>query len=281
VARIVVIGSVAGDEVVELATPLRAGAHLNGRRAGVRLGGGGANTSVALAAAGHEVTLLAGVGQDAIGEALLKELEETGVDTTQVVRLANGTTHSLVLVDPAGERTVVNVARCEEAGPPTRLLALCADAVYVRSRRGDLAPLLARKASDCLVIAHVPPVDPGSRPAQVLLASASDLDRDVAEDPLALARTVAGGLLRWIVVTAGAAGARASSEAEVLDAPAEAVQTVDTTGAGDAFAAGLLHALVSGAPMRDVLALAVRFGTEATRWPTSGLPAQAVRRLLQ
>jgi hypothetical protein len=33
--------------------------------------------------------------------------------------------------------------------------------------------------------------------------------------------------------------------------------------------------------MRDALALAVRFGTEATRWPTSGLPAEAVRRLLQ
>jgi sugar/nucleoside kinase (ribokinase family) len=103
----------------------------------------------------------------------------------------------------------------------------------------------------------------------------------VADDPLALGRTVAGGLLRWIVVTAGAAGARASSEAEVLDAPAQTAHTVDTTGAGDAFAAGLLHALVSGAPMRDALALAVRFGTEATRWPTSGLPAQAVRRLLQ
>src|SRR5512143_3999276 len=116
VARIVVIGSVAGDEVVELARPLRAGAHLDGRRAGVRRGGGGANTSVALAAAGHQVTLLAGIGQDAIGEALLKELEETGVDTTQVVRLDCATTHSLVLVDPAGERTVVNVTRCEEAG---------------------------------------------------------------------------------------------------------------------------------------------------------------------
>jgi sugar/nucleoside kinase (ribokinase family) len=56
---------------------------------------------------------------------------------------------------------------------------------------------------------------------------------------------------------------------------------VDTTGAGDAFAAGLLHALLSEAPMRDALALAVRFGSEATRWPRSGLPAEAVHQLLQ
>jgi sugar/nucleoside kinase (ribokinase family) len=60
-ARIVVIGSVAGDEVVRLTTPLRAGANLNGNRAGARFGGGGANTAVALATAGHH----------AIGEALL------------------------------------------------------------------------------------------------------------------------------------------------------------------------------------------------------------------
>ena len=275
------IGSIACDQVVQLTGPLRAGAHLTGRKAGDRLGGGGANTAVALAAAGHHVTLLSAVGQDAIGEALLEQLEEAGVDTTQVERLACATTHSLILVDPAGERTVVNVTRCEEPLPPTRLLALGADAVYVRSRRGDLAPLLARKAVDGLVVAHVPPVDPDSRPAQVLVASASDLDREAVDDPLALARTVAGGPVRWIVITAGAAGATATSESEVLDTPAEPVQVVDTTGAGDAFAAGLVHALVSGAPMREALRLAVSFGSEATRWASSGLPADAVRRLLR
>jgi sugar/nucleoside kinase (ribokinase family) len=281
VAHIVVIGSVARDEIVNLASPLRAGAHLNGNRAGVRIGGGGANTAVALAAAGHRVTLLAAVGQDAIGDALLGELEQAGVDTAQIVRLDCASTHSLVLVDPQGERTIVNVARCDEMEPPTRLLALGADAIYVRSRRSDLAPLLARKAADALIVAHVPPLDAGSRPAHILVASASDLEREVAVAPLALARAVAGDGLRWVVVTADAAGARATSDSEVLDAPAPAVAVVDTTGAGDAFAAGLLHALLSEAPMRDALALAVRFGSEATRWPRSGLPAEAVHQLLQ
>lgn len=121
----------------------------------------------------------------------------------------------------------------------------------------------------------------GFTAAHVLVASASDLDPDAADDPLAMGRRVAGETLRWIVVTAGAAGARAVSGREVLTAPAGQVETVDTTGAGDAFAAGLIHALLSNAPMRDALSLAVRFGTEATRWPTSALPAQAVRGLLR
>lgn len=280
-ARIVVVGSIACDEVLRLASPLRPGAHLNGIRAAARLGGGGANTAVALAAAGHHTSLVSAVGRDAAGDALVAELERAGVDATHIARCECPTTRSLLLVEPGGERTVVNITRCEEIAPPSRLLGIPADAVYVRSRRVDLAPLLARKAEACLVVAHVPPVEPSSRPAHVLVCSASDLEPRQAGDPLALGSSVAGRLLRWMVMTAGPLGARALSADEALEFPAERVATTDTTGAGDAFSAGLVHALVSGLPMRAALALAVRFGTEATRWETSGLPAQAVRELLQ
>lgn len=279
-ADIAVIGSVARDEVFRLASPLRAGAHLNAARSGFRLGGGGANTALALAAAGHRVRLFAAVGSDAHGDALLAELDAAGIDTSDVARLSGPTTHSLVLVDAAGERTVINVTRCEAADPPGRLADFPCDAVYVRSRRCDLAPLLSRMAQQCLVVAHLPPADPGCRPAQVLVCSASDLSPAEAADPLALGRTAAGALLEWIAVTAGGAGAEAFSATERCAVPAARVDTVDTTGAGDAFAAGLLHGLVSGMAMSRALELGVRFGTEATLWERSALPVSAVHRLL-
>lgn len=279
-ASIVVIGSVARDEVVRLVEPLTPGAHLNGVSTGSRLGGGGANTAVTLAAAGHRVTLLAAVGRDADGEWLLAELGNAGVDTSGIARVHRPSTHSLVFVDPSGERTIVNLGRCEEDAPPHRLQDLPADAVFVRSRRRDLGPLLAAKAETSLVVAHLPPVDPASRPAQILVASRADLGNDAARDLWALGRDVAGARLRWFVLTSGPGGARAISPGTVLEAPAANVATVDTTGAGDAFAAGLVHALVAGRPMSEALGVALRFGTEATLWPTSALPAQAVRRLL-
>jgi len=185
-ARIAVIGSIACDEVARLATPLRPGAHLTGTRTGIRLGGGGANTAVPLAAAGHHTILLSAVGVDAAGHALLAELAGAGVDVSGVTRCAHPTTHSLILVEPCGERTVINLARCEEAAPPTRLLELACEAVYARNRRGDLAPLLARKANECLVVAHVPPVEPACRPAHVIVGSASDLAPYEVRDPLTL-----------------------------------------------------------------------------------------------
>lgn len=280
-ARIIVVGSIARDEVIRLSEPLRGGAHLNGMTAPARLGGGGANTAVALAAAGHQVILLAAVGRDTAGDGLLADLAAAGVATASISRLARPTTHSWLLLDPTGERTVINVARCEEDAPPSRLLDLPADAVYVRSRRRDLAPLLAAKAADALVVAHAPPIEPGARPAHVVVASRSDLEPDALQAPQTLGRRISDGLARWTVITAGAAGAVAYGESETLRASAHGVRPVDTTGAGDAFAAGLLHALVRGRPMAEALAVAVRFGTEATLWPTSGLPVAAVHRLLR
>ncbi len=279
-AWIIVIGSVARDEVVRLVEPLKPGAHLNGVAAGSRLGGGGANTAVTLASAGHRVTLLAAVGEDAAGDWLLQELSASGVDTSGIVRVARATTHSLVFIDPSGERTIANLGRCEEVDPPYRLRDLAGDAVFVRSRRDDLGPLLAEQAEKSLVVAHIPPVAAGSRPAQIIVASQSDLAEAAPGDLWTLGQHVAGDPLRWFVLTTGAGGARAISRKDSLDVAAAHVASVDTTGAGDAFAAGLVHALVSGYPMAEALSVAVKFGTEATLWPTSALPAVAVRRLL-
>ena len=141
--------------------------------------------------------------------------------------------------------------------------------------------LLAAKANDSLIIAHAPPSERGSRPAHIVVASVSDLSADEYRLQSLLGKMVSNGLARWTVLTAGEAGAHAYSADEALSVAARSVQPVDTTGAGDAFAAGLVHALVEHRPMAEALTVAARFGTEATLWPTSGLPRAAVQRLLQ
>jgi len=82
VARIVVIGSVAQDDVVVLRQPLREGRHLDAVGCERRLGGGGANTAIPLRHAGHEVALLAPIGSDESGRWLLDQLRrwQAGVE---------------------------------------------------------------------------------------------------------------------------------------------------------------------------------------------------------
>ncbi len=277
--RIVVVGSVAIDEVVALRRPLAAGLHLDGKEHGRRVGGGAANTAMPLALAGHDVVVVSAAGTDADGGTILRRLAEAGVDTSQVARLPGPSTRSLVLVDPAGERTVVNLHRCRESGPPRRLRSLPADAIYVRSRELDLARILAERLETSLVVAHVPPVVAGARPAHVLVASASDLSPEEGERPWDALRRAGGETVRHVVVTRGGAGAEAHATDGQLRVPAREAASVDSTGAGDVFAAGLLHALVSGAPMEAALRTAVAWGTASVE--CEGVPPlERIRALL-
>jgi sugar/nucleoside kinase (ribokinase family) len=281
VARIAVVGSVAWDEVVRLRTPMRVGTHLEGARCGTRLGGGAACTAVPLAHAGHQVSIVGAIGEDESGDRLLAGLAASGVDTAQIRRTPGASSRSIVMVDGAGERTIVNVTRAREPGPPERLLALAADCVYVRTRALGLAPLLAQKVRSCLVVAGMPPCDVGERPAHILVASAADLDHEALATPWETGRRAAGEVLEWVVITQGERGVVAFGASEKLSVPAQTVAAVDTTGSGDAFASGLVHALMAGAPMRQALETGVAWGAESARSQSSILPAEAVARLLR
>jgi sugar/nucleoside kinase (ribokinase family) len=277
-ARCIVLGSVGVDEVVPLEEPLRPGTHLQGRSGERRLGGGAANTGLMLAHAGHHVSLVTALGSDAPGDWILNELERWGLDTAAVVRLPGASTRSLVLLDPDGERTIVNLHRCLEPEPPARLLDLPGEALYVRSRELHLAPLLAARLSTTLVVAHVPPTEAGARPAQVLVASASDLGPRERRSPWKLGKSVAGDALRAFVLTRGAAGAESFSPGHRLRVAAPQVEAVDSTGAGDVFAAGLVHALAGGAPFSEALAKGCAWGAAAVTVP--GLPSREAIRAL-
>jgi sugar/nucleoside kinase (ribokinase family) len=279
-ARIVVVGSVATDEVVRLRERCREGAHLNGTMEVPRLGGGGANTAVALAAAGHTVTLVTAIGEDEDGDWQIEALAKAGIDVSAIRRVTGGSTRSIVMVDPMGERTIVNLGRAHEDQPPARLLDIPADLVYVRTRAVGLAPLLAEKGRFCKVVAHIPPIEPGVFPAQVIVASASDLPADLLAEPVTAGLMAAGTRLEWMVLTRGAEGAEAFSAARHLRQPAPSVPAIDSTGAGDAFAAGLCHALTGGAEMEDALAVAVRWGAAKVGQDGSALTAQSVAGLL-
>jgi sugar/nucleoside kinase (ribokinase family) len=274
VARIVVVGSVAQDDVVWLEQPLHEGRHLEGRRRQLRLGGGGANTAIPLRLAGHEVALVAPVGADPLGEWLLAKLQQKGVDVSAVQRVSGESTRSLVLLDPTGERTIVNLHRCREDGPPERLRRLPADAIYVRSRDRDLAPLLAERVGSTPVVAHVPPLAACSRPASVLVGSVSDLPPEFLAAPWSAGRAIAGEALRWVVITLGAQGAHAYGPEARLEVPAPVVPVVDSTAAGDVFAAGLVHALALGRTMEAALQTAVAWGAATVSCP--GLPTREV-----
>jgi sugar/nucleoside kinase (ribokinase family) len=86
-------------------------------------------------------------------------------------------------------------------------------------------------------------------------------------DPVAAAEALARATGAEVVVTCGAAGAVRSAGGETEHAAAAPQAVVDSTGAGDAFAAGLIAARVRGADPATALAAANALAAKALASP--------------
>lgn len=266
-AHVLVVGSVNVDRLWRLTAPLRAGERLTRGEMQLRCGGGGFNTGAALLALGHRVTLAATLSTDAAGRACRHLLETMGFDLRHLRATDEATVPLDILVGPEGERTIIAPA-ATEARRLTALPALDADMAYVNIRRaapGVLEALAARLP----VVAQVPLERTERRPAQVLIASASDHALFAGADAFREARAIGGEALAALVVTQGAGPVQlfepqARTPVPVPPAPVPP----DTTGAGDAFAAGFIDGRLSGAPATA----AVRRGIEIAGRVLEGAP---------
>jgi sugar/nucleoside kinase (ribokinase family) len=279
-AKIEIVARINFDVVVKLDGPVSSGAQLKGLFQPGRLGGGGSNTGVALCHAGHEVSLFADVGNDATGDAMLAELAGFGADVSCVHRLDEPTPPVIVLLDPAGERTIIRGSPLLPAAPPLPGPDGLADALYVKTYSPAVADLLRARLDRCLVVSHAPPAGTRDWPAHVLVSSAAHMSESELADPLTYAHGLAGKALRWMVVTDGARGATAYGPSGAVHVPAVPAQVVDSTGAGDVFIAGLIHGLLGGRPIREALGLAVLWAASAVGSPSS-IPPASLRDLIK
>ena len=279
--RFVVVGQWMTDVVAELPGPLREGTDTN---ASVQVLGGGAaaNTAAWLAHGGHDTTLVARIGDDLLGRAGRAELEAIGVECCLAVdpRRPSGT--CIVLVAPDGERTMIPDPGANEALAPRDLaddlfapgrhLHLSGYTLLVDgSRMAGLSALdraRLRGMTTSVDVASVGPLADVGRErfldwvtgVDVLLANESEaallaglpVPRPDEDDAAALAgatlaaRTLCGSV-GATVVKLGARGAYVQdATGATAHSPAEGVDVVDTTGAGDAFAAGWLPAWREG-----------------------------------
>jgi sugar/nucleoside kinase (ribokinase family) len=284
-SRIVVVGDVMVDIVVRLSEPLARGSDAP---ATIRFHGGGsaANTAAWLAAAGAESVLVGTVGDDERGREARAGLVTHGVKTRLAVDPELPTGTCLVLVGPDGERTMAPDAGANDALDERDLAdELLADGDHLhvsgysllRSGSRDASRAAIARASDAGMTVSV---DPSSSAllspdfvdwaggARLLLPNASEAHALTGEsDPERAARALAERFGE-VVVTLGPAGALWTDGEAVLRAAAEPVdEVVDSTGAGDAFAAGLLTARVAGMSTAEALAAGCRLAARAVSQP--------------
>ena len=291
---VTVIGCVQADVVMSPVTDLPApGGALLTDQMTVRVGGAGANAALASIEAGMDVRLIGCIGEDQLGGWMRDQLTLAGIADELVVVAGEPSGLTVALESPERDRTFLTYlgvnARWEPAMIPDDALTcdnllLCDYFVAPRLRAQAARRLLdtarARGArtffdtswdpdgfsreSRAEVRGLLPSVDV-FLPNEVEACALADLAGDAAQAARAL-QVVSGG---WVVVKLGPSGCFAvGPDGTEVGVPAPVVTVADTTGAGDAFNAGLVHALAGGASWRDALTSATQFATKIVSRPS-------------
>lgn len=287
---VVVVGSINRDVVSEVAKLPAPGETVLAFRARANLGGKGSNQAVAAVRAGGRVEFVARVGSDAdpglwkslleygIGLAAVREIPDTRTGTAYIT-VAGG--ENQIVVDPGAnfrwesdaeldalvaETDLIGAAQVVVAQleVPLRVVSWAA----ARAKRFVLNAAPAADLPDDLLRRCDPLIVNESE-----LAAISGTVPEGPEEAFEQARALCLSGVPSVVATLGSAGSvwvrRESGYNAVVGAyqPAPQVNSVDSTGAGDAFVGALATALAEGADLGAAVTLATAAGALAVQAP--------------
>lgn len=285
-SKVLVVGDVMTDVIVVPEGPLVKGSD---RRATVRSrpGGSGANQAVWLGAMGADVTFAARVGADD------KAMYENYFRGLGVVPVLSGDRDQpsgvlVTIVDPDGERSFLTDRGANLNLSPDDLgegllddigmVMVSGYSFFAPGPRAAVQALFAAAKARGITIA----VDPASvgfllevgaaqflawtSGANAIFANESEAEALTGVAGYAAQMQALGAHYDTVLIKRGRLGAAVGSRAGIrLDLPAPAVTVVDSTGAGDAFAAGFIAARLAGKDEREALTKAIEAGARAVQ----------------
>ena len=270
--RIAVVGSANIDLTTFTDRFPRPGETIFGQRFDLGFGGKGANQAVAARLCGADVFMVARVGSDLFGPATIENFRKQGIDTThvkQVEGLSSGV--APIFVEPNGQNRILVVKGANDALKPADIDAAAE----------------TLKAADCIVLQFETPLETvyytiqfarkqGIRcilnpaPAQsVDLTALKDLDyfvpneseaEAISEHPVrnvgdakACAKDLLAHGIRRVIITLGANGSLLASPDESQHVLPFAVNSLDSSGAGDAFIGSFAVFFAEGVPEKEAV----------------------------
>jgi sugar/nucleoside kinase (ribokinase family) len=247
------------------------------------LGSASAICAMGLARLGAPVAFLGKVGDDPWGRFCVDTLKGRTIDTSRVVRDARLKTGLTVAITSPRDRALVSYLGAINALTADDIPAavfigfnhLHVSSFFLQDRlTAGCAEVFARAHKAGLTTSLDPGYDPSERWDGGLRAALEHLDvffpNEVELSGLSRSQDVADGLRRLdngrtlIVAKLGPGGTMALERGKPVHVPAFKVTPLDTTGAGDSFDAGFLHAWLRGTPLAECLRLGAACGALST-----------------
>jgi len=259
------------------------------------LGGAETNVAIGLARLGGTVSWLGRVGDDSLGERVVREIRAEGIEVRAVID-PDAATGLMLKERPSAASTAVHYYRAGSAG--SRVSASDLPDGWVENAAllhvTGITPLLSSTARAAVLAAvdrarsaGVPvSFDINYRSALASADAAGPVLREIAErstlvfggaDEFSIlypdaSAADAAGVLRdagcaTTVLKRGPAGATVFAGDAVIESPGFAIDAIDTVGAGDAFVAGYLSAQLDGLELEETLRRANACGAMACLVP--------------
>jgi ribokinase len=300
--RVAVVGSAVVDFIAYVPSRPLPGETVLAQRFTVAVGGKGCNQAIAAARMGADVSFVGCVGDDPLGEMIRQALARDGVDVRHLRTVSDeGTAIGMPVVDDSGQNAIVMAPRAN-----TRLTAEqvhgaapLLEQAHVLLLQGEVPPEASIAAAE---IAHAAgakvafnAAPAGSFPERLLLltdilvvneheaAALTEGPPPEPDDCPTVAQTLLALGPQAVVITLGEQGAYLTHGVEELRLEAYAVNSVDATGAGDAFCGALAAEVARGTDLVQAVRIANAAGALAVtvEGAEPSLPRrQAVLRLM-
>ncbi|RCX08673.1 ribokinase [Anaerobacterium chartisolvens] len=259
--KIIVIGSLNMDLVVNTPRIPNLGETIHGEGFMTAPGGKGANQAVAASRLGGEVTMAGCVGGDIFGDSLINNLAANGVNTENIMRIKEVPTGIAVIVVKDGDNFIILDSGANYSVTPEWIdslepvirscdimllqleipMASVRKAVQAAKRNGVkvlLNPAPAASLDDGL-LSQIDIITPNESECGIItglsIKSVQDAEKGIE---YFLQKGV-----KQVVVTLGSKGVIYNNEDKILYKPVHEVKVIDTTAAGDSFSGALAVAL--------------------------------------
>ena len=276
--KLVVLGSINADHILNINHFPQPGETVIGKQYTVAFGGKGANQAVAAGRSGADISFIACVGDDDIGERVRKQLASDQIDTRPVEAIKDATTGvALIFVNAEGENVIGIDAGANNAVTPEYLerykQQVIEASALLMQLESPLDTVIAAakiaKEHDTQVILNPAPacelpdellsrvdiITPNETEAEKL----TGINVDNTEDAARAAKALHDKGIATVIITLGSKGVWLSQNGEGKLVAGFRVKAVDTIAAGDTFNGALVTALLEGKQMDS----AVRFAHAA------------------
>lgn len=278
--KILVVGSLNMDFVINVDKMPLPGETLLGKKVTLVPGGKGANQAYAAGKLGGNVSMIGAIGDDEYGKMLKESLESVNVDTSGIETIEGVSTgNAFINVDEEGENCIIVIQGAnagitkEMIDRHIELIKACDTVIMQLEIPLEIVTYvkeIAKKKGKTVILDPAPAkaglpeeffrdfdiVKPNETEIQTLIGRRME----TKEELIAGARELLDKGVGKVIITLGGDGAVLVTKDNSEEFSAEKVNVIDTTAAGDSFTAALAVALGEGRPYSE----AIKFGNEVS-----------------